>query len=180
MKTIGTKTIWTNVAKRAMAVIAGIAAASLFAATAHAQASATASATASVEIATPISLQNTAGLDFGVVAAAPGAGTVVVSTAGGVTESGGVNVLGGSPAAAAFTVGGQGSYAYSITVPSAAVTLSDGTNSMTVDNFVDSKGGSSSLVNGADTFTVGATLNVGANQAAGSYTGSFDVTVAYN
>jgi hypothetical protein len=27
---------------------------------------------------------------------------------------------------------------------------------------------------------VGATLHVGANQAAGSYTGTFDVTVAYN
>jgi len=28
--------------------------------------------------------------------------------------------------------------------------------------------------------SVGGTLNVGANQAAGSYTGSFSVTVAYN
>ena len=29
-------------------------------------------------------------------------------------------------------------------------------------------------------FNVGATLNVGANQAAGSYTGTFSVTVDYN
>ena len=33
---------------------------------------------------------------------------------------------------------------------------------------------------GSDTFNVGATLNVGATQAAGTYSGTFAVTVNYN
>ena len=33
---------------------------------------------------------------------------------------------------------------------------------------------------GNQTLTIGATLNVGANQAPGDYSGSFSVTVAYN
>ena len=33
---------------------------------------------------------------------------------------------------------------------------------------------------GEDTYAVGATLNVGANQTAGEYTGTFTVTAAYN
>ena len=52
---------------------------------------------------------------------------------------------------------------------------------MTVNNFVSSLGADSVLdANGAATLGVGATLNVAAQQAAGLYSGSFDVIVAYN
>ena len=37
-----------------------------------------------------------------------------------------------------------------------------------------------SLVGGVKTFNVGGTLHVGANQAAGSYSKTFDVSVVYN
>lgn len=49
---------------------------------------------------------------------------------------------------------------------------------MDVDNFTGSKA-NGTLTSGADSFTVGGTLDVAANQAAGEYTGTFTVTVEY-
>jgi len=52
---------------------------------------------------------------------------------------------------------------------------------MLVDNFISSLGATSTLdATGASALKVGASLNVAANQPVGLYTGSFDVTVAYN
>ncbi len=44
----------------------------------------------------------------------------------------------------------------------------------------DDAGGTPTLAGGSDTFNVGATLHVGATQAAGPYSGTFAVTVNYN
>ncbi len=44
----------------------------------------------------------------------------------------------------------------------------------------DDAGPNPTLVGGSDTFSVGATLNVGAAQASGTYSGTFPVTVNYN
>ncbi len=44
----------------------------------------------------------------------------------------------------------------------------------------DDAGACPTLVGGSDTFNVGATLNVGAAQASGTYSGTFAVTVNYN
>ena len=81
--------------------------------------------------------------------------------------------------AASFNVTGEGSQAYAITLPSSA-TLNSGGNTMTVDTFTHDAGGSPALSSGSDSFNVGATLNVGASQAPGAYTGTFAVTVGYN
>jgi hypothetical protein len=53
---------------------------------------------------------------------------------------------------------------------------------MTVSTYTSNKVGNAGTLNGSatDTFTVGATLNVNANQVAGLYQGNFNVTVAYN
>ena len=51
---------------------------------------------------------------------------------------------------------------------------------MGVDAFNHDAGGTPTLVGGSDTFNVGATLNVGAAQAADTYSGTFAVTVNYN
>jgi hypothetical protein len=75
-------------------------------------------------------------------------------------------------------VSGEAGTAYTITLPQSAVLSFDG-NSMTVDSFVDSKGGNATIdASGADTFKVEATLNVGAGQPNGTYTGSYTITVA--
>ncbi len=68
---------------------------------------------------------------------------------------------------------------YSITLPSSA-TLTSGGDTMTVDTFTHDAGGAPTLVFGSDTFNVGATLKVDPNQAVGTYSGTFAVTVNYN
>jgi hypothetical protein len=51
---------------------------------------------------------------------------------------------------------------------------------MNLTDFVHDAGIAPALVGGTNTFQVGATLNVGINQAAGVYTATFPVTVNYN
>ena len=74
---------------------------------------------------------------------------------------------------------GEGANTYSITLPSSA-TLTSGGDTMTIDTFNHDAGGTPTLSGGSDTFNVGATLNVGATQAGGTYSGTFSVTVNYN
>lgn len=88
------------------------------------------------------------------------------------------------------SVSGDVAATYTVTVPSSA-TLSNGTGqSMTVNTFTVSSDGDSNPLSrllhndgtglGIDTFGVGAKLNVGANQAAGAYNGTYVVSVQYN
>jgi hypothetical protein len=52
---------------------------------------------------------------------------------------------------------------------------------MTMTNFTSNLGAAKGTIGGGGTssFLVGATLNVGASQTPGSYSGSFSVTVSY-
>lgn len=147
-------------------------------ATASAQSDATASATAT--LITPISISKTVDMDFGSVAASATAGTVVLGTDGVATPSGGVTLPGGTPAAAEFSVTGEGTSTFDITLPS-SITLSDGgTNTLTVDSFTSNPATTGTLTAGAATVKVGATLNVPANTPAGTYTNTTDLTVTVN
>jgi hypothetical protein len=153
-----------------------------------AQASASATATASATIVTPISIAKATNGDmsFGNIAVGASGGTVVLSPAGSRTETGGVTLpttVTGTVAAASFDVTGQGNYTYAITLPSSAVTLtrSGGSETMTIDNFTSTPDGTGTLSSGSDNIKVGATLNVGASQVAGTYTSdTFTVSVVYN
>lgn len=152
-----------------------------------AQATATASATAT--IVTPISISKSADMHFGNVAVgASQPGTVILAPAGTRSATGGVTLPAttGSPAAASFTVSGEASYTYAITLPSASITLSDAantTNQMTASSFTSSPSATGTLSgSGSQVLNVGATLSVAAAQAAGTYTTTqdFEVTVNYN
>ena len=145
----------------------------------------TATATATAVIVSPISLTKNVDMNFGNVAVQTAAGgTVVLATDGSRTKTGGVTLpnLAGSPTAASFTVDGQGTYTYAITLPSTALTITSGLNTMTVDTFLSTPSATGQLVAGTQTLSVGATLNVGAAQAAGTYVSvtPFSVTVNYN
>lgn len=126
-------------------------------------------------------LTNTRGLDFGRFVAGTG-GTVVISPAGARSRTGGV-ILVNSPSAnsASFTVGTSGSgkpvKTVTFTLPSNTdVRLTSGSNSMAVTTFVSSPAaGISNNMSSTPTITVGATLQVGANQAPGNYSGSFSL-----
>ncbi|MFQ5775254.1 MAG: DUF4402 domain-containing protein [Kiloniellaceae bacterium] len=124
-----------------------------------------------------ISISSTGNLDFGKVVPTGTAGTVTVTPAG-VRSSVNVDLLGGTVSAASFSVTGENGQAYAISLPSSATLTGPGAN-MTVDTFTDDNP-TPSLPGGSDTFNVGATLHVGATQAAGVYSGSFAVTVNYN
>lgn len=148
-------------------------------------AQATASATATATIVTPISITKQVDMNFGNVAVqSTTGGTVVLATDNSRTQTGGVTlpVVNGTVTAAAFKVEGEGNYTYSITLPSAALTITDGSNNMTVSDFVSDPSGTGQLVTGTQTINVGATLNVSAAQASGTYVSAtpFDVTVNYN
>ena len=155
-----------------------------FAASSFAQVTATASTTAT--ILTPIAITKTVDMNFGNIAVSPTiAGTVVLPTSGVRTLTGGVTlpVVTGTVTAATFNVTGDGTSTYSITLPSAAITLNGvPSGTMTVQNFVSNPSGTGTLTAGAQTIKVGATLNVGAAQAAGTYTNAAGlfVTVNYN
>lgn len=158
-------------------------AATLIATPAFAQAGPTSTANASADavIVQPIAVTlGNGGLNFGRIAADNAASTVTVNTAG-VRSSSSPNVLimtGSSPSAALFNVTGAAGLGYNISVP-ASVSLTSGPNSMTASLNGSATSGTLNA-SGADSFTVGGVLNVGANQAAGAYQGTFSVSVVYN
>lgn len=138
------------------------------------------SATASATIVTPITISSDRNLSFGNVIAAATAGTVQLSPAGVRTATTvTLPATTGTVSSARFTITGMTGMAYTVTVP-ASLSINDGSgNSMTVNGFTHTATGT--LTATTEVFTVGATLQVGANQAAGSYgPASFNVTVAYN
>lgn len=152
-------------------------------------AQATQTVSGSAKIMTPITLTKTADLHFGTLTSAATLGTCVLSTSSATrTPSGGVALVAATPTPsnAAFTVGGQGGAAYTITLPT-DVTVLFGTESMTISDFkikaasAASEGAVGTIAaGGTDTFVIGGTLNVGASQVAGVYTADFNVSVTYN
>jgi hypothetical protein len=142
--------------------------------------SATATASAFAKVITPITITKTADLNFGTIISGP-AGTVTVSPAGVETASG-ASIVSPNPnvSAAQFNVTGEPSTAYSISLPTSGITISNGAQTMTVDNFISTPTPNGLLSGlGAQSLQVGARLNVLANQAVGNYSGTFSVTVAY-
>ncbi len=141
---------------------------------------ATSSATASATVLTPIAISTTTNMSFGDLYADNVAiGTVVLDVAGARTVTGSVATGPTAGAAAVFAVTGTASATYAVTVPAADVTITSGANTMIVNTFVHNSGGALDGT-GNDTFNVGATLNVGISQAAGAYSGSFNMVANYN
>ena len=157
----------------------------IFGFTAISFAQVTATATATGTIVTPIAISTTGQMNFGNVAVSGTAGTVILSAAGSRTTTGGVTLpaTAGTVSAAHFVVTGTATYTYSIGLPSTATTVTSGSNNMTVDAFTSTPTPQGTLNgSGTQTVDVGATLNVGCSQVAGTYLSPtpFTVTVNYN
>jgi hypothetical protein len=149
--------------------------------------------TAAAKIIQPISIvTDGVQLNFGTIASSTSAATVLLTPAnvrsigsGTATliTTGALNIANTVPS---FTVNGEPSAAYTITLPAGNVTLNGpSSNTMTVGSFTTSLGTGAAatagtLTSGTQTFTLGASLAVGVSQASGSYTGTFNITVAYN
>lgn len=143
---------------------------------------ATAIATVEANIVSTISITERNGLGFGDISSSAVAGTVVMAPSGTRTTTGGVTInfaIAGS--AAAFDIVGDANASYAITLPVSVVLSDASSNTMVVDSFTSSPTPSGVLDgSGQQTLYVGATLNVGANQPFGSYSGLMSVTVEYN
>ena len=132
----------------------------------------------------PLEIVKNRDLDFGNIATTGVAGTVIINPqTDTISATGGALLVGGgTPHAAQFTGAAQGNNVVIIRIPKQPVTLTrvGGTETMIANNFtlqgLDKRAVAARV---AFDFKVGATLNVNANQAEGSYVGTFDVSIQY-
>lgn len=140
--------------------------------------------TSKARVVLPIALVNTdaQGLDFGSVVIGTADSRVVVSASETVlpnVSSGDAVVLTSAPQTAAkFTVSGEVGNTYIITVPE-SMTITNGANILDIENITCSNG-TAGTIGTNDVFFIGADLLVPSTSVAGSYQGTFNVTVAYN
>jgi Mat/Ecp fimbriae major subunit len=168
--------------KKLILSIAVIAMVATFSNRVEAQSNANSDALATLII--PISIANDVAMDFKTVSASGTAGTVVMAATSGaaLTPTGGVTVISGTPTAGTFTVTGEGTQVFTITLPAGASTLTGSVaGTMTVDTWTCSEAlTTAALVGGTLVFYVGGTLNVDADEVAGLYSGTFNIIVDYN
>jgi len=129
-----------------------------------------------------IAIENVQNLSFGSFVAGNG-GSVTVSTTGNRSAGGVVLIPSSQGTAAQFTVSGDLNATYTIQLPvNDVVSLTGPGNGMFVNTFTSTPSGAGGQLGagGSQALSVGGTLNVGSDQAPGSYSGTFSVTVSYN
>jgi hypothetical protein len=135
-------------------------------------------ADAEANILAAITITVDASLNFGDIAV-NGAGTVDVPYDGSGAVCSANLVCAGGDNPGAFSLTGAADLDVSIVLDN-VVDLSGPGTDLVLSGLTDSEGGSMTLDNaGEGSFTDGGTIAVAAGQAAGVYTGSFDVTVEY-
>ncbi len=164
-----------------------------FSITVNAQTSATVTGTeVGAKVIVPMTLAQTAPLNFGTITEISAtAGTIVLpSNSTSRVFTGGFAASAVAPVAtnAAYNVTGTASSTYALTLP-ATTTVTNTTSAATMDvtlmtarfNGAGADAVTSTLsTEGTDNFTLGGTLSAAGVQTAGTYTGTFDVTVDYN
>ena len=168
----GTNHMRTTGMKRAL-LGAAIAAFAFNASAAHA---ATATGTATAKILRQITLTNTSDLQFATIISGATASTVSVSTAGAVSCGAGLTCTGTTTAANFDVEGTEG--AVVVVGGDANVTL-NGSLGGTMSSSLTYSDTTITLGASGGSFQVGGTLNVGAIQTAGDYSGTFNVTANY-
>jgi len=145
------------------------------------QNSRTVTANMNAQIVTAISITKVADLRFADIVPGAGNGTVRMTPAGVRTRTGTTTLGNGATASpASFQVAGQANAAYSIVLPN-SINVSNGVQTMVVNTWRSTPNNNGNLgATGSQVLNVGATCRVGANQAVGIYTASFNVTVTYN
>jgi hypothetical protein len=165
----------------------------------NAQTASTVNATAGARIIVPMTLTGQNSLNFGTTNKQSGvSGSVVLSTTdasrdfnGGVSSS----VIGDPASNAVFNVSGSYNSSYSISLPTSIIVVEPGSMTMTINELkirfsnattdiaiYDGNNSISKVLNGKgnDSFKLGGKLNLGPEQAAGLYSGTYAVTVDYN
>lgn len=172
--------------KNLITIFAGLFLMTIAVENANAQQEASASAQTSAYIVTPIAITKNVDLVFGNIVPTAASGTVVISTEGERSFTGGALSFAnssGEPKAAEFTVAGEIDATYSIALTHASFVVKNANDvEMTVNNIITTPTTTGNLNDGTQLIKVGATLNVNANQAPGLYTSTdaLEITVAYN
>lgn len=133
---------------------------------------------AQAKIIAPLAVVHHTGsaLNFGtLVSPKTAAGTVVLSAAGAATDTGVERISADPVSADQFDVTNPEGVSYSVNLPSSSINVTSGSNNMPVSAFT------ASCTSGctAATINVGATLSVAKDQAAGTYTGEYQITLTY-
>lgn len=138
--------------------------------------------TATVVTLKPLSIVKLRDLDFGVMVAGATAGTVTLDPTTDLrTTTGGTTAAGGTPRAAQFYTYGTANLVLQVTRGALPVlTRSGGGGTMSVTQLT-LNGPTTRVLNSAGLLDlrVGGDLAVGANQAGGTYSGTFQITVTY-
>ena len=134
------------------------------------------SGTASATVLAPVVVTQTTALNFGTFAA-NAAGSVTISPLSARSSSNVVVIPSSAFAAGAFSITGATGFTFAITLGTPTA-LTSGLNTMAFTVLGSATSGT--FVSGVASFTVGGTLSAAANQAAGTYSGSYPVTVEYN
>lgn len=124
-------------------------------------------------------------LNFGTIAVVS-AGTVTMNTANSRSVAGGVTAVGGAglESSGVLSISGSTGLAIVLSMSSPSFNVSNGGDMMVVNNFnlVTNGGGQTetvTLTSSPTTYSLGARLNVGAAQSAGTYTGSYTINANY-
>ncbi len=147
---------------------------------------ATASNDATATVVAPIAIAAGSTLRFGSFSTSAAGQTVTINATSGARTNSGTLLVTSTTGRATFNVTGEGTLTYAITLPGngvVTITTDDGGSAneiMAVSNFTSDPSGTGALTAGAQTLGVGATITTVSSQVAGSYTGSFNVSVEYN
>ncbi|WP_257545481.1 DUF4402 domain-containing protein [Sphingopyxis sp. DBS4] len=145
--------------------------------------------TATSVVVRPNTLVKSNDLDFGTLISGPTAGTATISpTTGARTTTGGVTTVGAAAERAVFQ--GTGGFLLITVTGDDSVTLTragGGTMTASLVRAITTSGGGVTLLgssttllpSGVQTYYVGGTLTVPANQTPGDYSGTFTLTVNY-
>lgn len=134
---------------------------------------------AKAKIIAPLEVDHAEGaaLNFGtLVSPKSGSGTVTISNANpGVATDVGVERVAGAVSSDHFTVTNPENVSYSVNLPASSINVTSGSNTMAVSAFTAS---CTSGCTATDIY-VGGQLAVAQDQAAGSYTGEYTITLTY-
>ncbi len=143
---------------------------------------ATVTATVDVQISTNITIAAATGMVFGDMTSGPLGGAVLMNTDGVRVSTGSVELNSASVSSpATFAISGIPNSTYNVGLPTSVILSDGGANSMIVTNFRSNPDASGQLnSSGVQSVTVGGTLNIGANQGFGNYSGTMAVVINYN
>lgn len=149
-----------------------------------AQYSTSADINASATVVRTLAVTSTSQLSFGTFASGNASGTLVMSATGNRSATGGVTLVASNPGTnASVNLQGTPGTSFSVSLPtSVQLTAAVGTATMTLGSFTTTLTAAQGSLNtsGSSSFGIGGTLSVGANQATGTYSGNFTVTLNYN